>query len=65
MKHEEKYDGSLEMRMMEDLHAIVFDDALEEAEEYSEDDFEEEELDVLHDKSASKTATLLQEELQR
>jgi hypothetical protein len=65
LKHEEKYDGSLEMRMMEDLHAIVFEDALDEAGEYSEDDFEEEELDVLHDKSASKTATLLQQELQR
>lgn len=65
LKHEEKYDGSLEMRMMEDLHAIVFEDALEEAEEYSEDDFSAKEVDVLHDKSASKTATLLQQELQR
>lgn len=65
LKHEEKYDGTLEMSMMGDLHAIVFEDALEESEEYSKDDFEEDELDVLHDKSANKTATLLQEELQR
>jgi hypothetical protein len=65
LQYKDKYADHLEMKMMDDLHEIVYTDALEEAEDYTEEEMSEETLSLLHEQASDKTATLLQNELQR
>lgn len=55
---------SLQMSMMDELHKVVYNDVLDEAEEDIQTELSEDELETFHKQLANKTATLLQKILQ-
>lgn len=55
---------ALEMEMMQDLHSIVFEDALEESPEHNSSEISDDKRQKFHSQSSNKISTILQKEIQ-